>query len=102
MTKKELLQDYKIKYIENARTYSDGAKKLTEFFYNYFKDVRKIYKTYHSLFTLFNTYDISVILTPWGSWYYEHNLDYCTITKTLDKKIKSIMTELNYKYLYDI
>lgn len=50
MTKKELLQDYKIKYIENARTYSDGAKKLTEFFYNYFKDVRKIYKTYHSLF----------------------------------------------------
>lgn len=102
MTKKELLQDYKIKYIDNARPYSDGAVKISNFFYNYFKDVRKLYKCYHQLFKLFNTYDISVILTPGGSWYYEHNLDYCTITKTLDKKIKSILKGFNYKYLYDI
>lgn len=102
MTNTELLQEYKTKYIDNARAYSDGAKNLTEFFYNYFKEVRKTYKSYISYCKTLFTFDINIILTPGGLWYYEHNKYYNTITKQLDKKIKSIMKQLNYKYLYDI
>ena len=102
MTNTELLQDYKIKYIDNARIYKNGAKNLTEFFYNYFKEIRKVYKCYHQLFRLLNTYDINIILAPQGVWYYEHNLDYNAITKALDKKIKNILKGFNYRYLYDI
>lgn len=102
MTKNDILQDCKIKYIDHTYTYNDGAKCITDFFLNYFRVIRGAYKSYHALFKRLYTYDISIMLTPNGFWYYEHNIFYGDITKQLDKKIKSIMKQLNYKYLYDI
>lgn len=102
MTSKELLQEYKIKYIDNAPTYRDGGKNLENFFLNYFKEMKSNYKSYNQFFKSFYTYGFNIILTPSGLWHYEHDIFYNAISKTLDKKIKSIMKQLNYIYLYDI
>lgn len=102
MTTKEILQEFKIKYIDNAHTYRDGAKNITDFLVNYFKTMQHIYKSYEPFFKRLYSYDIRIILTPGGFWYYEHNIFYNDISKALDKKIKSILKSFNYKYLYDI
>lgn len=102
MTSKEILQECKRKYINYAFTFKDGARSLEKFLYYYFKEMGKKYKTYNAFYKVIKEYSITAILTPGGLWYYEHDLGYYKITKAMDKKIKSVMTELNYKYLYDI
>lgn len=102
MTDKEILQEYKRKYIDNSWSYNDGAKSLMPFFYKYFIEMAKKYKSYKPLVDRFENDDINIILAPQGVWYYEHNMFYYAITKQLDKKIKSILKSFNYKYLYDI
>lgn len=102
MTDKELIEELKRYHIDDKKARTDGSKSLFAFFAFYFREMNKKYKSYKPLFEMFMGFNIDITLTPAGIWYYEHTKNYDAITKTLDKKIKSIMTELGYKYLYDL
>jgi hypothetical protein len=100
MTKQELLQDYKIKYIDNARPYSDGDKNITRFFYKYFNEMSKKYKTYKPLAERMEHDDFTIILEKRGTWWIESNILHDYLSESFIKKVKHILNKFNYRYLW--